>query len=225
MVNFTFIFDLDDTLYCEHDYVRSGFKEVAIYLNSLNPSIQIDGVFERLVAVWKIDGRGQVFNIVCEELGIQVNIRDLVQVYREHKPTLSLYDDAVEVLSYFYEKKIPIGLITDGKSEMQWNKIKALNIERFFQALIVTDDLGGSKCWKPSVLPFLRAAEVLGLDVNQCVYVGDNPHKDFVTAKKLGMKTVRVIRNIGDHMNTFLDEDYEANFQITSLTEIFKLKL
>ncbi|MEM5598042.1 hypothetical protein AAHB53_19930 [Niallia circulans] len=27
-----YIFDLDDTLYCEHDYVKSGFYSVASFL-------------------------------------------------------------------------------------------------------------------------------------------------------------------------------------------------
>ncbi|MEM5598044.1 HAD hydrolase-like protein [Niallia circulans] len=56
--------------------------------------------------------------------------------------------------------------------------------------------------------------------MKDCVYIGDNPNKDFVTAKKLGLHTIRIVREIGDHMQTKLDQGYEADKKIYSLMEI-----
>jgi putative hydrolase of the HAD superfamily len=66
-------------------------------------------------------------------------------------------------------------------------------------------------------------AEYLRLDFSDCVYIGDNPNKDFITARKLGMGTVRIVRDVGDHMQTRLGKEYEADAVIYSLTELIKL--
>lgn len=221
-MNHIYIFDLDDTLYCEHDYVRSGFHTVAQFLAD-SYSIQTELLYNEFIKEWQSHGRGQVFDTVCKKFNIHANIPQLVNIYREHKPTLTLYKDAAEVLSFFYMNHVPMGLITDGKSVMQWNKIKALAIEKYFSSIVVTDDLGAD-CWKPSPIPFQKVASDLEVDIRDCIYIGDNPYKDFIAAKKLGMKTVRIIRETGDHMQTFLDQEYEADIQINSLIDLLKIK-
>ncbi|MEM5598043.1 HAD family hydrolase [Niallia circulans] len=105
---------------------------------------------------WKQNGRGKVFNHVCDKYGIQVDIKQLVEVYRKHEPSIHLYEDADLCLKRLTDKKIPIGIITDGNSTMQWNKLRALGLDKQIPSIIVTDDLGGSEFWK---LPSSRFSE------------------------------------------------------------------
>ncbi|GAF65682.1 putative hydrolase [Bacillus sp. TS-2] len=216
-----YIFDLDDTLYCEHDYVKSGFKAVS---NHLSQNYAEDSeIYEKwMVNFWQENGRGKVFDKLCQEFSISEEIQSLVDVYRAHIPGIELYSDAKKCLNHLKESRQSIGLITDGSTLTQWNKIKELQLEKFIDTLIVSDDLGGSSYWKPHAKPYLEAAKQLGVDVSQCCYVGDNPNKDFITAKKLGMKTVRIKREIGDHMNTLLADEYEADINISSLVELIE---
>ena len=58
------IFDLDDTLYNEMSYVKSGFNAVAFHLSYLF-KIRQESIFNKLLKVLKENGRGKVFNIVC----------------------------------------------------------------------------------------------------------------------------------------------------------------
>lgn len=214
------IFDLDDTLYCEHDYVRSGFREVAKVISitsNINPNI----LYEDLIKVWLLQGRGKVFDVLCKTHNIKMDISALVKVYRNHVPKIKLYVDAKEVFSFFKAKQIPMGLITDGDSTMQWRKIEALGLKELFNVIVVTNDLGNEN-WKPSPIPYLKAAQQFGVPVERCVYIGDNPNKDFITARKLGMKTFRIIRPIGDHMNTKLSGSYEADKVIHTLLDLQK---
>ncbi len=113
-----YIFDLDDTLYCEHDYVRSGFRAVACFLASLS-SYDVDRIYEMLVHEWKENGRGKVFDVVCEQLRIQAHIPSLVRAYRYHQPSISLYGDARKLLDHLRGSNKKIGIITDGHSVMQ----------------------------------------------------------------------------------------------------------
>ncbi|MBB3908598.1 HAD family hydrolase [Anoxybacteroides rupiense] len=214
-----YIFDLDDTLYCEHDFVTSGFRAVAKELACYRSDMSVGAIQEMLIAEWKKNGRGKVFNEICKRLDVDIDIAHLVHIYRTHHPDISLYEDAKEFISFLKEKGKILGIITDGHSTMQWTKVEALNLESMFDYIIVTGDLGDEH-WKPSETPYRKMVEYLNLDFKDCVYIGDNPHKDFITARKLGMGTIRIIRNIGDHMRTRLAKEYEADHVIDSLSEL-----
>lgn len=212
-----YIFDLDDTLYREHDYVKSGFRAVAHELGQLS-NYDTNYIFKAIIDEWKESGRGRVFDVVCKKLSIDVNVGDLVSVYRNHRPQISLYEDAEILLNELKKKKKKIGVITDGHSVMQRKKIEMLLLRERVDHIVITGDLGLSN-WKPSKVPYKLMIENLGLSNGKSVYIGDNPNKDFITARKLGMKTIRIVRPVGDHMDTKLSEEYEADKKIYSLLE------
>lgn len=104
MVYSGYIFDLDDTLYCEHDYVKSGFWVVANELANYRSDMDISGIYQMLIAEWKRNGRGRVFDEVCRQLNIDIDVSHLVRLYRRHTPNISLYDDAQKLIFYLKEK-------------------------------------------------------------------------------------------------------------------------
>ena len=57
-------FDLDDTLYPEIEYVKSGFKAVSEYLTQEISKKDADTLYNSLVSILKENGRGEVF-IYC----------------------------------------------------------------------------------------------------------------------------------------------------------------
>lgn len=220
MANKTIILDLDDTLYCEYDYVRSGFYVVAKYLAEQS-GVSQKVIYDKLINYWEKYGRGQVFNLTCAFFHLnKIDIKHLVHIYRQHTPKIELYKDAEDLLTYAGDVNLPLGLITDGATVTQWKKIQALQLEERMNAIVVSDDLGGPNFWKPSEVPYLQAMDRLKKKPEQCMYIGDNPNKDFIAAKALGMETVRVVRQTGDHMKTRLDKVYEADWEISSLTEL-----
>lgn len=213
-------FDLDDTLYNEKDFVFEAFKEVSEYL-SAKYNLNSKEIYIDMINILESHGRGKIFNLICDNYNINEDIKALVQVYRNAKPKLKLYEDSVEILNKLkYNYKL--GLITDGLGYVQWNKIKLLEVEKYFDNIIVTDDLG-REYWKPHIMPFKNMAEKFKFLPNECVYIGDNPNKDFYGAKKLGYKTVRLIREAGDHIHVRLDAEYEADYEISSLNEIIPM--
>jgi putative hydrolase of the HAD superfamily len=214
-----FIFDLDDTLYCEHDYVRSGFRAVAEHLIQGYDGLDVPSLYKFMLDEWNRNGRGKIFDHLTEMFAIDVDPIKLVELYRMHIPHLTLYPDAERIITILEQREIPRGIITDGDRGVQRRKIEALRLTNRFPCVIVTDELG-KDCWKPSPVPFLHAKEQLGGTADSYIYVGDNPHKDFITAKKMGYYTIRVIRETGDHMGTRMTRDYEAEQIIHSLDEL-----
>jgi putative hydrolase of the HAD superfamily len=215
------IFDLDDTLYNEREFVFGAFKEVSDYLADkykLNETI----VYEDIIQIFKEYGRGKIFNMICEKYSIDENISELIKIYRESKPLLNLYKDAEEILLWLKANNYKIGLITDGMSMVQWNKIDALRLKSRVNSIVVSDDLG-KDYWKPHEKPYRECIKVLGIREDECMYVGDNPNKDFIGARKLNISTIRIIREAGDHMKVSLEEAYEADYKINSLKDIIKI--
>ncbi len=171
--------------------------------------------------IFHIHGRGKIFNVLCKEYSIDENIDKLVQIYRNAVPDIKLYDDAVYILKTL-KSNYYLGIITDGKNIVQWNKIKALNVEKYIDKVIVTDDYG-REYWKPSKEPYRDILKYFNIKPGECIYVGDNPHKDFVSAKALGVNTIRIIREVGEHINTFLSKEQEADYKINRLTEVERI--
>lgn len=215
------IFDLDDTLYYEKEYVLGAFKEVANYLRNKYKKDEKE-LYLRMKQLLEESGRGKIFNVICEENSFNEDIDELIEIYRNSVPELELYEDSREILSWARKNGYKLGIITDGCSKVQWNKIKALEIEKFVDKIIVTDDFG-KEFWKPNKKSYLDMIGFFKLEKEECIYIGDNPNKDFIGAREIGMKTIRVIRKKGDHINTFLDDNYEADLKIINFFGLKKL--
>lgn len=216
------IFDLDDTLYPEIDYVISGFRVVSSEI-SKHYNLDATMVLHKMVDLFKLD-RKNVFNRLLDSLNVQYSddyIMYLVDEYRNHIPEIRLYEDADYIIKYLYSKKIKLGIITDGYKIAQRNKIKALNIEKYFDCIIITDEWG-KEYWKPHRRSYDVAKDILEVEYKEMVYVGDNIIKDFVTPNILGMTTVLISREEGIYSGNKVkvEEIYKPNYCVSSLYEI-----
>jgi putative hydrolase of the HAD superfamily len=213
------VFDLDDTLYLERDYVRSGFKAVDSYLISRD----MEGFFDSAWSYFCAGGRGDTFNKVLAELSFPFDnsfIKELVTVYRDHKPVISLCNDSKTVLEQL-NNKVSIGLITDGFSISQHNKIDALKLQNYISKIVVTDDLAANrKYWKPHSKPYEVIKDFFGVKHSDCVYIADNEKKDFITAKKLNWKTICVDRDGKEHKNQNYSDEFKADIYLETLFQL-----
>jgi len=173
------VLDLDDTLYLERDYVRSGFCAVGRWLAK---NRNVEDFFENAWTLFESGTRGNIFDMVLEDLGIfdKELVNRLVHLYRAHHPDISLQADATEFLKK--HKRENLAIITDGYSDSQWPKIRALNLEQYVDKIIVTDDWG-REFWKPNPKAYILAQA--GRSPEECVYIADNPLKDFEVPAKL----------------------------------------
>ena len=214
------LFDLDDTLYPERQFVLGGFRAVA---QMLCPTLGVDlsGAFVGLV---KRGTRTGIFERVLQPYMpnlTELDVKGLVDVYRRHAPRLSYFPDALECLSTL-RSQVAVGLVTDGYAEVQRRKIEALSLDTYVDAIVLSDELG-REYWKPHPRPFEECLRRLAVSASRAVYVADNPYKDFLGPRQLGMATVRVRRPGTLHVEARLDRDHEADRQITSLRDLAAL--
>lgn len=177
------VFDLDDTLFSEKDYVRSGYQAIAAAFP------QIERMEEKLWTAFVNGGKAIDEVLEAENAYTQENKDECLRIYRFHAPRIRLYDGVKEMLTRLKNAGIKLGLITDGRVEGQRAKINALGIETLFDSIVITDELGGAAYRKPCERAFVLTCERLGVAYADAIYIGDNPKKDFIAPEKLGMQT------------------------------------
>ena len=215
MAGLVLVFDLDDTLYEELTFVKSGFRAVAGYLGETGriPAAEaLEFMLERLK-----QGREGIFDDLLREYGIFSKrlVRKCLSVYRGHQPAITLAPDARRCLARFAH--YPKYIVTDGNKLVQANKIKALGLDDKVVFAYITHHYG-LKHAKPSPYCFLKICEREGAPPGKVVYFGDNPHKDFIGIKPLGFKTVRVLK--GPYRGVEKEEEYEAGRRVRTLDEV-----
>ena len=218
------LFDLDDTLYEEKQFVNSGFNKVAGFVEN-KFKIDKDFFYKILINIFNEGKRGNIFNIALERVNIIFDediIRSIVKIYREHNPNIEL-DKNIRSLLIKLRRIYSLGIITDGYFKVQKKKVQALRLEEMFDSIIYTDEYG-REYWKPNVFGYkLALKELKDLLPEEAVYIGDNPYKDFIGAKKVGITTVRVINHNREYSNIKLDKEYEADYEIRELHEIINV--
>jgi len=207
------VFDVDDTLYLERDYVRSGFAAVGRLLAASH------GYAEFEEAAWQrfeAGARGRIFDDVLQACGVVADIDSLVTCYRRHEPAIELLPDARDCLERL-APEVSLAAITDGPADSQHAKLTALGVARWITLGIVTADLGEG-LGKPHPRSFELVEQHFGVPGHSCAYIGDNPRKDFAGAKPRGWTTVRVRRAGGLHFDAPSKPDVDR--EILDLTEL-----
>jgi putative hydrolase of the HAD superfamily len=217
----TVIFDLDDTLYDERDYCRSGFKAVAQSLSNLVDVLSPDEIFDSLWQQFTAGNRTKTFNAALDDFGINYDdrlIQKLIETYRNHFPNISLLADSKKVLQRL-SKKYTLALLTDGFLPAQQLKVQALKIEKYFKCIIYTEQLG-RQFWKPSPEGFEKLMQTLNAKPQNIAYVADNGEKDFIAPNKLGFFTIQIIRPARLHTSTSEDSDAPAQYVIRKISQL-----
>lgn len=218
------LFDLDNTLYPEIEFVKSGFRTVARYLNS-RYHFSEDSLFTQMLDILQRDGRGKVFDSLLDNLGLYTEdgVKLLVYLYRSHCPTIRLYEDVLPTLEALKCYGTRLGVVTDGMASVQRNKIAALGLQNLFDAIVCADELG-KECWKPSTISYKVALDLLQVSPSEAVYVGDDPSKDFVGPNLIGMLTIQVKRQMQQHfMPEAIPEPNGAKVIVERLEEILPI--
>lgn len=191
------VFDLDDTLYPEREYVRGGFQAVAAWAER-SLSADRGAAFAELWAMFEDGVRGDTFDRWLRTHGHPVENRAaLIEAYRGHRPQLTPYPDVVPAIGSL-RGRVRLGLITEGVRSVQEAKLEALGLRSGFDKVVIFGEDVRSD-WKPSRAPFDRWLEGSGVAPEAAVYLADNPAKDFLGARRAGWASIRVRRSDGLH--------------------------
>lgn len=212
-----FVFDLDDTLYKEIDFLKSAYVEISEYLQPYT-NVVAHTIYNVLITTY--NNGGNPFKAVLEAFHLceTVKITTLLDIYRNHKPNITLAPSAKVLLEYLKVNAFKIGLITDGRSQQQRSKLEALGLYTYFDDLIISEEFGSEK---PHINNFKFYEDKYG-KACKYVYIGDNTKKDFVTPNQLGWTSICLLDNtLNIHKQSFdLADNYLPLFKINDLKEV-----
>ena len=203
------VFDLDDTLYNEVDFVKSGFLEVA----KLVSDDDFAKIYSFLVESFYKNGSGRVFNDLIEEFKLNIDLNELINLYRFHRPNISLDSDRLTLLQYIKDN-YQTGLITDGNYLTQRNKFEALGLESYIDYPIFTSRYSTKK---PELKAFKMVQERFK-DREFC-YISDNPKKDFFAPNELNWLTIRYKNPVG----IYREFENNAEYEVTNILEVIDI--
>lgn len=209
-------FDLDDTLYKEIDFLKSAYREIAQKVES---ETNLRGIYENMMQDYQ--GGKDVFENLADQCSGAISKELLLDIYRNHIPDIHLNEDARTCLNALYKADIPMGIITDGRSYTQRNKIKALGLERWIpeKNWIISEDIGSEKPDHKNYLVIENKYPGY-----HYVYVGNNPKKDFKGANELGWLTICLLDSGEEiHPQNFdLEDIYLPKIKVDSLKNILE---
>jgi len=185
------LLDLDNTLY---EYKKCHEKALQVIADTMSVHFDVDQ--ERVKSLYmehrnmvNINHRGtavshsRLFYLqgMVEGLCGTTNIDLISSLYKSYWDTfmdeMTLFLDAQYFLDSCLSKNIPIVLVTDMTAEVQFQKIKKLNIAKYFQFIVTSEEAGVEK---PDPLIFEMAIEKVKAirEVKNIVVVGDDRNKD-----------------------------------------------
>jgi putative hydrolase of the HAD superfamily len=212
------VFDLDDTLYNEIDYLKSAYSQIAF---NISDELCIDQivVFNDMINFY--NHNKNVFVEMINKYQLSYKTKHFLEIYRNHKPNITLSTDRLEVIKLIHSQGIAMAILTDGRRVQQRNKLEALGITQYFSEIIISEEFGSEK---PDKRNFQYFEKVFGN--SQFYYIGDNTKKDFVTPNSLNWITIKVIDN-GLNIHKYCDLDFpkkhQAMYNISSFKEITAL--
>jgi len=203
------IFDFDDTIAQTKVGKNIGLKIASLkiydYLKKKGVDIDLNKLYKK---IYKVAQKMDTKRIYDRNLWWSW----LIKKFLKEKPSKSfldeitknywemvikkgnLYKDTLSILVYLKKKRYTLGMLTDtdGVKEFKIKRIRALNLKKWFDAIVVTGD--DTKQTKPDKAPFSLIARKLNLQPQECIFVGNAPYQDIFGAKKSGMTAILIKR-------------------------------
>ncbi|MCY3556042.1 MAG: HAD family hydrolase [Gemmatimonadetes bacterium] len=195
------LFDLDDTL-VDRDRARDRF--FSFLLKTYFPDYKPEGAVwsERMDTLRGLDrsGRGSkaaIHDYLFGERPVRpvrpvhpvMSAAAFVELMRTKIATYSSWMEGAEpLLRCLQARKHPMAVVTNG-SKAQRDKIEALDASRYFEAVLISGEVGISK---PDPRIFRQALSLLNAAPGQSVFVGDSMEHDMAGARNAGMMTVYI---------------------------------
>jgi putative hydrolase of the HAD superfamily len=184
------LFDLDETLFDRAGSLRAFLKNQHFrFRDRLGPADHMTWT-EHFLA---LDKRGTVpksvvySRLLLDFKGDTGAAESLHTDYRQHLSGHAIpIAGMTNTLSKLRGAGLKLGIVTNGETDHQTRNIRALGLTTLVSAILVSQEEGVRK---PDKAIFLRAAQRLGVEPGDCLFVGDNPVADVLGAHACGMRT------------------------------------
>jgi putative hydrolase of the HAD superfamily len=192
------LFDIDDTLYDTSAFAASARRRAVEAMVHAGLQVPVEEAYAELMEVVRefSSNYGRHYDTLLQRLkprlrpGVHpgIVIASGVCAYHAAKEHLKAFPDALRCLDALSRTSLLRGVVTNGLTVKQAEKLVRLGLENAFSpgAIFVSEELGVAK---PHPRIFLTACERLGVAAGEALYVGDDPVRDVDPAHEAGLLT------------------------------------
>jgi len=189
------LFDIEDTLYDSSLQMRMTRLNAVRAMIEAGLPIDLEIGFKTLDDIAKQYGPHYTrhFDTFLERLGLKWNPRVIaagVVAYRETSNVyLKPFSDTIPTLVKLRDQGFKLGVVSDGRSVKQWQKLIQLGVHHLFHSVVISEDVKDERL---SARPFKRCMEELSVKPEEAVYVSAKPNEEILCANEAGIVTVRI---------------------------------
>ena len=215
------IFDLDNTLLDFMKMKQFAVKAAITAMNEAGLNRNEDQAYQEIFKLYQNKGweHQQVFDdFLIQNFGKVSNkilAAAIVSYRRAREATLLVYPNVNKTLIELIKMGIKLAVVSDAPSREAWMRLYYLNLHHVFDPVLTYDDSGAHK---PSPKPFEMALNILNVNSDEALMIGDWPDRDVVGASQIGMKTI--FARYGD---TFGTVDSGADWDVDDIYEVVNI--
>jgi putative hydrolase of the HAD superfamily len=215
------LFDIDDTLYDSSQLAEMARRNSVKAMIDAGLSAGDEAeIYRLLLDVIREHGPNDPhhYDRLLETLGAPWDPKIIAAgvVAYEHTKMgyLKPYPGVIPTLLLLRQKR-RLGIVSNGLSIKQWEKLIGLGIHHFFEVVVTSEAVNSEK---PERAIFAHTLAQMGLAPEECVMVGDRPETDILGGNLSGLRTVQILR--GDRTPEYPTERHRPTATITHLSEL-----
>ena len=202
-------FDIDDTLYDTSGFARLARRAAINVMIDAGLPLSPDETYKLLREIIKEKGSNydKHFNVLTkrvfgEEKPLLIAL-GMITYHNVKFALLRLFPETMSTLIYLKSQGYHLGVISNGITIKQWEKLIRLGLHHFFDEIITSEEVGAEK---PDERIFQQALNRMECEAENSIMIGNKFSEDIVGALNIGMDAILVNSELTDDEKLYLDE-------------------
>jgi len=215
------LFDLDNTLLDFSGFKRESALAAAKAMKKAGVPHDEKLIYGKIFEIY--EKKGIEYQLTFTEVLHALGIENPSQFERAKQAAIIAYTkkkfelirpraSVIRVLNSL-KGKYRLGIVTDAPKDKAWQRLILAGLDGYFFPVVTFSDTNEKK---PSTTPFKRALALLKIMPSEALYVGDNPERDIIGAKRAGLKTCLAKYGCSEYG----DESNVADYTIEKFEEL-----
>ncbi len=217
-------FDIDDTLYDTSGFAKLARKAALNVMVDAGLPLSAEEAYKILREIINEYGSNydKHFNVLTkrifgEEKPLLIAL-GMITYHNVKFALLRLFPQTTSTLIHLKKQGYDLGVISNGITIKQWEKLIRLDLHHFFDHVITSEEAGAEK---PDKHIFECALGKMGYDAEKCVMIGNKFSEDILGAVNIGMSAILVNSQLKESEKEYIKE---KGIKIDVISHIGELK-
>lgn len=171
-----FIFDLDNTIYNEEEYLFQAYGAICDHFAGSGRQYDKRSFLKIMLDIYNQEGRDKLFDKFLSRSGLGINnLPECLKILRTFDPErkIKLFPETEKILKNLIDREKKVFVLTNGNPAQQRNKIRSLLWNNLDSKIIFI--LANEIEPKPSPAGVVHILEITGIAKEKTIFIGDSP--------------------------------------------------